>query len=256
MTPLAAYNDAMSRARLLLRLHDGLVNRRQRSIRSDWEKKFTTLMHWPSTKPIERVDSRDAIVVLRNGSSLLPNDFTKDAMDELLRAALAMGVGALDRYIHERVTKKIVAALRKAKLTREQRDFAVPIVVAMRVAQTVGSARKSRKLVRPANAIRKAVQEEIHKRPYQSWRDIETALALIGISGVAGKLQTLYRAPSFDPYKKQLNEIVRRRNAIVHEGDLQVHERGGHVRRNAIDHAHVLASLDFIEDLVTKLEQV
>jgi hypothetical protein len=35
MTPMDGFEDTLERARLLLRLHDGLINQRQRQIRSD-----------------------------------------------------------------------------------------------------------------------------------------------------------------------------------------------------------------------------
>jgi len=256
MLPYAAFKDTLERARFLLRLHDGLINQRQRRIRADWKGKFTSLMHWPVGVALERVDTTDAIIVLRDGASLTPDDFAKAALDELLRAALALGVSALDRYVHERVTKKIVLALRAGDLNRQQRDFVLPASTALAIADRVRSARNTNVAIRPANEFRKAVQEEIHKRPYQSWRDIEGAFELVGVTGLAGKLQTLYGLSNFRPIKQQHNEIVRRRNEIAHEGDLAVHERGGRVKRNPIEHAFVKQSLAFVETLVSKLEQV
>ena len=256
MTPADAFNDTLGRARLLLRLHDGLINQRQRRIRSDWKARFVALMRWPASQRIERVDTGEAIVVLRNGSQLTPEDFTRESMDELLRAAVATGVSALDRYVHERVTKGIVSALRQGNLNRQQRDFQLPAATAMRIADKVRAARNSKSQVRPANEIRTAVQEEIHKRPFQGWRDIEDAFALIGVTGISGKLQNSYRIGDVSLIKSQLNDIVRRRNEIVHEGDLQVHQRGGSVKRNEITHTFVKDSLDFIEHLVGHLDNL
>jgi hypothetical protein len=256
MTPLAAFQDTIARAHTLLRLHDGLVNQRQRRIRADWKGKFTALMHWPAGAAIERVDSAAAVIALRDGAKVTPHDFTRSALDELLRSALVIGVSALDRYVHERVTKGIVSAMRAGNLNRQQRDFAIPVATAIQIADRVRAARNSPKALRPANEIRKAVQEVIHKQTYQGWRDIEGALRVDGTTGLAGKLQTAYRVASFDPLKKELNQIVRRRNEIVHEGNLEVHQRGGGVNRNPIEHKFVEDSLKFLEDLVTHLEQV
>lgn len=75
-------------------------------MRADWKASFCTLMHWPKGASIDRVDSRHALVVLRDGSILKKEDFASEALDDLLRAALAMGISALDRYLHERVVKR------------------------------------------------------------------------------------------------------------------------------------------------------
>ena len=256
MTPETAFQDTLARARFLMRLHDGLINQRKRRIRADWKVKFQKLMHWPASKSIERVDTKEAVIVLRNGSELDPDDFTRKAMDELLRAALVIGVSALDRYVHERVTKGIVTALRKGPSTIQQRQFTLPAATAMRIADKVRTARKSSNQVRPANEIRHAVQEEIHKRPFQGWRDIENAFALLGITKFDGQLQTAFHVGDLSAIKRQLNGIVRRRNQIVHEGDLKVHQRGGQVNRNKIEHAFVAESLDFLTQFVFHLEQI
>jgi len=65
-------------------------------------------------------------------------------MNELLRAAVATGVSALDRYIHERVTKGIVSAVRQGALNRQQEEFKLPAATAMKIADGLpGDARGS-----------------------------------------------------------------------------------------------------------------
>lgn len=99
MTPRQAYDHIAERARRLLRFHDGLVNTRARRMRRDWKTSFCRLMHWPQNCNMDRIDSRDALIVLRDGSALTSDDFTSEAVDDLLRSALAVGVSALDRYV-------------------------------------------------------------------------------------------------------------------------------------------------------------
>ena len=105
MTPKQAYDHIAARSRRMLRFHDGLVNTRQRGIRNDWKGAFCKLMHWPQASNIDRVDSKEALIVLRAGASLSKTDFTSESVDDLLRSALAIGIGALDRSdrFHQRV---------------------------------------------------------------------------------------------------------------------------------------------------------
>jgi len=256
MTAKDAYNDVARRARRLLHLHNGLVNIRRRGIRRDWKEAFCRIMHWPLESQIERVDSRDALVVLRVGAALTPSDFRAEALDDLLRSSLTFGVCALDRYVHERVVKGMIGALKEPKLNRRQEEFSIPAVMAIQAADAVRRAAKDGKEVRPANEVRKRIQKLLHLKPFQNWRQVEEAFDLIGISGLAGRLQQGYAIGNFEPIRGQLNAIVDKRHRIVHEGDLIRHERGGQVRKNQISRKYVAESLDFIDNFVIQLEQV
>lgn len=256
MTPKAAYDDTAHRARYLLRLRGALLNVRQRKIRKDWKEEFCGLMHWSKNADIHRVDTADALIILREKAKTRLEDFTSKALDDLLRAALAIGVSALDRYAHERVTKGILKAYRRKTLSRRQEEFEIPALVAVRLAERLRTARKAGKASRPANEIRKALQTVLHRRPFQNWRDLDLAFALIGITDMKGQIQAAAKLGDVKPIVDELNRIVRRRNQIVHEGDLEVHERGGGVKRNPIEPGFVERSLDFLDDLVTKLEAV
>jgi len=254
--PKDAYQHTAVRARRLLNMHDALVNTRTRSIRSDWAKAFCDLMHWPKSAEIERIDSKHAVIILRDGSVVTPDDFSRDSADDLLRAALAFGVSAFDRYVHERVVKGIVTALKKADLNHSQEDLQLPVVATIRIAERARRARTSGEPVRLTNDVRNEVQELLHKRPFQSWRELKYAFELIGVTGLDGKLQAAYRLNNVDTLKTQLGEIAKRRNWIVHEGDLVRHQRGGACRCREIQPKFVHKSLDFLDDLVDHLELV
>lgn len=256
MKPIDAYSDTATRARLFLEYHDGLINMRARGIRKDWKGKFTKLMHWPANSAIERVDSSDAIIVLRDGSALTSDHFTPDWLDDHLRAALTFGVSALDRYVHERVVKGIIPALKRRPLTKQQEDFSLPVSTAIRIAEEAVAARKNGKAIRPANIVRKKVQDLLHRRPFQSYREIEYAFQLLGVRNLATQLQTAYAVADLKAQKAQLGKIAMRRNQIVHEGDLVRHERGGRVRWHPISRKYVVDSLDFLDEFVKHLEVV
>lgn len=161
-------------------------------MRADWKASFCSLMHWPKGAHIDRVDSKHALVVLRDGSTLTRDDFSSEALDDLLRAALAMGISALDRYLHERVVKRIIVALRGRHLRPAQESLTIPATLALKMTEALRRASKAKKAVRPANQLRIALQESLHTRTFQSWREIEQAFELIGISGLTGKLQAAY----------------------------------------------------------------
>lgn len=238
----------------MLRLHDGLVNVRRRGIRSDWKAEFCTVMHWPKAAKIFRIDSKEAIIILRHGAALSSNDFTSESIDDLLRFALVLGIGALDRYVHERISKGIVAALRAPDLSPAQKRLTIAAPLALRMNETLRRSAKIGKNIRPANQFRIAFQESLHRQTFQSPEELDEGFRMIGVNGVWGKLQTKYA--NVKAIKKQLNEVARRRNLIVHEGDLVRHQRGGRARVNEIARKYVHDSLDFLDQLVVNLEKV
>ena len=145
MNPLDAYRDTASRAHLFLAYHDGLVPVQTRSISIGWGASFSQLMGWSSFSGIQRVDCKDAVIVLRQGSMLNPDQFSRSCLDDQLRAALTFGVSALDRYVHERVVKGIVAKLKKPNLNKEQREFAIPVSTAIKIsAESVKAAKPTK----------------------------------------------------------------------------------------------------------------
>ena len=145
MTPKEAYDHTTKRARRLLLLHDGLINTGQRRIRNDWKESFCRFMRWPVGSTIERVHSRDALVVLRPDVALGPDDFSSDALDDLLRSSLTFGVSGLDRYVHERIVKGIISALKKSSLNSKQEKFSIPAVMALRATDAIRKAGGIRK---------------------------------------------------------------------------------------------------------------
>lgn len=213
-------------------------------------------MRWRQDCGIDRVDSKDALIVLRDGSSLSVDDFTSESVDELLRSALTVAVSAVDRYVHERVVKEVIGALREKQLKPAQEKLAIPAILALRMTEELRRAAKDGRKVRPANQLRLALQEALHKRTFQNWKEIEEAFELIGIGGLTGTLQAKYGVPNIKPVRDQLNSIVRRRHQIVHEGDLVRHQRGGGTRVHPITKKYVHDSINFFDALVGHLETI
>jgi hypothetical protein len=256
MTPKQAYDNVASRARWLLRFYDALANTRQRGMRADWKGSFCRLMHWPQASQIDRVDTKDAVIILRHGTQLTSADFVRSSVDDLLRMALVTAVSALDRYLHERVVKRIIEALKQSTLRPAQEKLTISATLALRLTEHFRRAAKAGQNVRPANQLRIALQEALHRQTFQSWHELESAFELIGISGVARTLQQSYRINDMRIVRNQLNAIAQRRNQVVHEGDLIRHQRGGKCRLHDVSRRFVEESLDFLDDLVGRLELV
>jgi hypothetical protein len=254
MKPIELFKDACDRAETLVKIYNGLYNRRQKKIRSDWKQQFAKIMHWPKKAQIQRVDTPEAVIILRDGAILQSSTFNSEELHDLLRSAVMLAVSALDRYVHERVVKNIISALKAPTLNKQQEEFVLPVKVAMQISQRIAASKN--KNMRPSNEIRNAIQDSLHKRPFQAWRDIEYAFQLIGIDNLSGKLQTAYGTGDMKAIKNRLNGLVHRRNLIAHEGDIKRTKRAGKLTRNEISTGYVQSEIDFLRDFVNKLEAV
>ncbi len=274
MLPIHAYDDIAARARQLLQLYEGLLNTRKPEIGKDWAESFCRIMHWKKSSAIGRVDTKDAIIVLRENAGLSSVDFSDKPLADLLRLSLALGVSALDRYVHERVVKKVIGALGATKLSRQQQELSIPVTCALEAARRAVKTSIERTVAayeaaastgtqppavqcRPANEMRIKLQEFLHTKSFQSWREIEYAFELLGIPDVKGRMTAAHVIGDFTKDVQQpLNKIIQRRNLIVHEGDLVRHKRAGKVKPLKIERKFVRESLGFLDSLVAMLETV
>jgi hypothetical protein len=124
------------------------------------------------------------------------------------------------------------------------------------VTEALRRSAKAGQAVRPANQFRIALQESLHRRTFQNWREIEEAFDLMGIGGITGRLQEAYLVSNISPIRNKLDNIVNHRHRIVHEGDLVRHLRGGLCRVHPISSKYVEDALDFLDKLVGHLETI
>ena len=184
------------------------------------------------------------------------SDFTRQWADDLLRSSLTYAASALDRYAHERFTKGIVGALKRRDLSKHQQELTLGAAEVIKLADRICQTMKSQQTIRPANEIRNKLQEDMHGKPLQSWKEIEYAFDLIGIGDFSGRMQNALRVSDLKPVRAQLNRIIQKRNLIVHEGDLVRHQRGGRPQHNPIRKSFVVESVAFLDNLVDKMDTI
>ncbi len=242
-TAKATFDIAIGRAEYLLRLAQGLTNHRKRSIRRDWARKFKTLMHWPQSHAINRVDSKDAVIVLRDGATAKEEDFSSESMQDVLRASLVMAVSAMDAYFHAKIVQHVVKHSRKTNPSNKllnERILVKDFIEGRRKAHTNA-------------ALRAAIERKLSYQSLQQPSQVAEALGLIGVSdfwkGVAQRLNQ--RA---DTLRTSLAKVVKRRNQIAHEGDLSQSRRARNKGR-AITHKDVEGDVALIKKIVEAAEK-
>jgi len=251
------FDNGRRRAQYFLRLHALLQDRRQRGIRHDWARNFKRVMHWPQRERVNRIDGRQAILVLREGAGLGPEHFREETLSELLRAALVDIVSALDRYCHELVVSRIVKALGRSEksINRELRQLYIPVLAAKAAVRHAGIRRGKggRVRTRPMTIIRHAVQDILYRESYQAPEDIRRALRMVDIEDLWPRCAEQMHIQQADLIR-ELGRIVDRRNKIVHEGDVIRRRKGGRLILHTITRRQVRADIEFIVHLVSAME--
>jgi len=172
----------------------------------------------------------EELLVIHNYLQSVPNT---QITDNLLRAALTMLVSAIDTSIHELIINAIKFELIENKSVFQIDNIKIGIFVFR------GSDLENR-----LRLIESELRKQYAKESFQSSRQIESVLATIGITKIWTKLSNILNQRPED-IKTSLDLLVRRRNQIVHEGDLDHLHNLQEIKRQDIE-----TSLQFTKNMV------
>lgn len=239
------FEASIARSRKLQKLYHGLVNTRARGMRSDWAEKFEDLMRWNRGHADARVDSNEAVIVIRSGASLAAADFSAEEMKDLLRGALVMAVSAMDAYFHRKIKCYV------ARLAKKGDDAPGALRACEITLVDFASAIESE---RPWGKFGAVVGRKLGYQSLQSPAKIETGLQLLGVKSFWKEVGKKLNVEP-DALKFQLDGIVKRRNEIAHEGDVST-ARKTLGRTRDISPQFVQESIDLIESIVMAADDV
>lgn len=163
---------------------------------------FRSVLDQRFAASVGQVDELLAIYRYIHATSDIP------AKDNVLRAALTMLVSAIDTSVHELVVSAIVRKLSDDQLAFDisKQTISIQCVLVADLAQRIAM-------------IEADLRRQYSKVTFQSSRQIEAAFTSIGVNKIWSRLSTrLGKSP--EEIKLQLDLMVRRRNQIVHEADL------------------------------------
>lgn len=208
-TALKVYSKAYDRSLYLIRLAFGITNHRKRRTRSDWASKFKKHIGWRARDIIERIDSKDALIVLRGKRYLKGKDFSALQISELYRSALVLLISAMDSYYHAKILSNITRVIKRGNPPKHLLNHKTQLSKLLTVVQ---GKKKN------VSFIRSILEESLSYRSLQTPKEIAECINYIGIedfwSKIAKKLKIEKKSVT-----SSLEKIVKRRNQIVHEGD-------------------------------------
>lgn len=161
--------------------------------------------------------------------------------DELLRAEFVMIVSAFDCYIHDFVREKMIDMFKYPSIIADKtREYKVSLGAMMDIINETNP-------ISRIHLFEKEIKRIESKNSYQSSSNVESALGIVGLKKVWSHI---YKDIDVPPKKSQLDLIVRRRNQIAHEADMDYVTN----KKNSIQLKDVLDAKQFLCDLVQKID--
>lgn len=258
MKPVQVFEDAIVRSEYLVDLYDLLLNQRERAIRKDWADSFKRLMRWQRADELVRVDGNGCILVLRNKPDWEMKDFTHPHLAELLRAALTCAVSASDRYFHDLISSHVLTLLAKPydQIPNSLARFEMTLIDAeISLKKALETEKGKRKATRPRTILKERFCDALHRETFQTFQQIGRAFGMLGLKDTWRKVAKTMNC-TVEDIKAGLTKIVRRRNQIVHEGDMMREARPRAVKLNDIRSGDVKRYIKWLASLVKAVSEV
>jgi hypothetical protein len=174
---------------------------------------------------------------------------------DIRRLSTVMAVAALDTYMHRLIVDrvythpKLPGALAKLEVTfeglLEQADAA-------KVA-----ARAKPHHSRPRVAVKRQLRDRLLRETFQRFDDVAKALGMSGLSRNWEAIGSRMNPPmTRQQIRTRLNNLVTRRNQVVHEGDYRRLERPRNPGRNALTYAKAKSDIEFVAELIDAIHAV
>lgn len=201
----------------------------------------------PRDAATDLLDRADGLLKLGSRRSLLL------VSTDVRRMAWAMGVAAIDTYMHWAVRRTDLGMSLPKALGNTKVDFRS--LVAM--ANDSLDARRRGIDDRPITRARNVLNDVMLTQTFQDARSVENGLVMLGVDKCWSRLSSSIK-PSESPseLRDHLNRLSRRRNVIVHEGDIFRQMRPRRIRRNRLPAAEIRDELSWIRRFVDALSVV
>ena len=174
---------------------------------------------------------------------------------DMRRLSVVMAVAALDTYMHSLV---ITRAYTHAKLPGGLARLEVPFEALLEQAdEAKAAARRRPHRSRQRVGVKRQLRDRLLRETFQSYDGVSKALGMAGLSGRWAEIgQQMTPALQPSEIRKRLDEIVMRRNQIVHEGDYERKERPRTARMTPITASQAAADIEFVAQLVNAIHTV
>jgi len=176
---------------------------------------------------------------------------------DMRRLGVVMAVAALDTYMHRLILERVYTH-EDGKLPGALARLDLTIEAVLGWADESGvAARKKPHNSRPRVGVKRQLRDRLLRETFQSYENVSKALGMAGLSGKWEDIGKTF-SPSMTPkqIRTRLDQIVIRRNQIVHEGDYRRLDRPRNSGRNGLGTTSARADINFIAQLIDAIHAV
>lgn len=170
------------------------------------------------------------------------------------RLSVVMAVAALDTYMHRLIVERVYTHSELPKeLARLDIGFAQLLAQAD---ETRDAARAAPSNPRPRVGVKRLLRDRLLRETFQTYESVSRALQMAGRKREWKEIGSRMD-PQLSPgeIKLRLNQIVTRRNQIVHEGDYVRLEKPQTARKNDMSQKQARTDIDFIEEIINAIHK-
>lgn len=196
-----------------------------------------------------------ALDVLDRADALLALDAepTPDlTREDTRRLAWAMASASIDTFLHWRVHRSVPKV---GQLPKKLNNLEVKFGDLVKMGRDDIRARRNGVANKPIVTAKNVLHERILRDTYQTSSGVQNALQMCGIEDCWGKL-AIELGESKRDIIDHLDRLARRRNSIVHEGDIQRQSKPRNVRRQPLSRDGIDSELAWVRSFVRALSRI
>lgn len=172
--------------------------------------------------------------------------------EDTRRLAWAMASASIDTFLHWSVRRAIP---KHGRLPKNLYNLEIKFGELVKMGRDSVNARRDGVKNKPLVTAQNVLHDRILRDTYQSPAGVENALKMCGVSDCWGKLAAETGETKAD-LQNHLDQLARRRNSIVHEGDIQRQSKPRNVRRNNLDRNTIESELIWVRTFVSAMSRV
>jgi hypothetical protein len=252
MKLLDIFNESIKLADNLLTLYNTILAKRKRSAKKSWIDKLYSnrIISWRKKDGAWRSFGKDILIIGKKTDSNSQNIFKQEYLCVLLRTSLVMAMSAVDKILHEAVSKNFVALAKDGKLDKNK-IISFPVLDAYRIAieSRKRSGKDGKTKIRPGHKIKEVVIREIFKSTFLPTNDLERICSLFD----KGNIFSLYKTnraltKGAKELKIKWSVIYKHRNNIAHECDIVRKQKARKIHFNNLKPNNIINEINFVKD--------
>lgn len=256
MRLLDIFDASIKDAEHLRVLYSTLLTTNQRAIRPEWATRFfaAKLNSWPRQDGLWRSSNANVLIVGNNAANISHQHFQHDALAVLLRASLVLYMAAVDKILHEALSKHF-STLAKNESLDELVDISISRAYAIAQNARIRTGKGGKKKKRPGHDLKAEMLSDIYKDSYLKTSNLEKVCAACGKKKIFSHYSQAHQPQTAQQAKMRWSRLYVHRNRIAHECDMVRKAKPRRASFHSVDSKSIMTEMDFVRDFGRFLAQ-